>query len=134
MARIRGRVGGHASPLTMNRFECDQCGACCNGSLIVETDEIDLMREPRLIEAEPSLKGYSVPQVLEKYENETGFAILLACSSDRPCPFLVGKKCSIYPTRPNVCVAMQAGDEQCQEARKATGLEPLAPIQQNVIP
>ena len=122
------------SSLPLPRYECDQCGACCNGSLIVETDEIDLMRESRLIEAEPSLKGYSVPQVLEKYENEIGFAILLACSSNRPCPFLAAKRCSIYPTRPNVCVAMQAGDEQCQEARKAARLEPLAPIQQNVIP
>ena len=116
------------------RYECDQCGACCNGSLIVEADELDLMREPRLLEAEPSLKGYSVPQVLAKYENETEFAILIACSTNRPCPFLADKKCSIYPTRPNVCVAMQAGDEQCQDARKASGLEPLAPVLSVAVP
>ena len=121
------------SPQPPPRYECDQCGACCNGSLIVETDEIDLMREPRLIEAEPSLTGYSVPQVLEKYENDTGFAILLACSSNRPCPFLADKKCSIYPTRPNVCVAMQAGDDECQEARKAAGLAPLVSIRSQTI-
>ena len=116
------------------RYECDQCGACCNGSLIVEADEIDLMREPRLIEAEPSLAGQPVAQVLERLQDDIGFSILVACGPNRPCPFLADKKCSIYPTRPNVCVAMQAGDEQCQEARKATGLEPLAPIQPSVIP
>ena len=122
------------SEFPVARYECDQCGACCNGSLIVEADEIDLMREPRLIEAEPSLAGQPVAQVLERLQDDIGFSILVACGPNRPCPFLADKKCSIYPTRPNVCVAMQAGDEQCQEARKATGLEPLAPIQPSVIP
>lgn len=30
-----------------------------------------------------------------------------------------GNQCVIYPTRPNCCVALQAGDEQCQGARSA---------------
>ncbi len=112
----------------MTRFECDQCGACCNGSLIVEADEIDLLREPRLIEADPHLKGQSAEQVVEKLQNDFGLVILLACGTDRPCPFLAAdKRCSIYPTRPNECVAMQAGDDQCQAARRAAGLSPLEP-------
>ena len=112
----------------MPRYECDQCGAYCNGSLIVEADEIDLLREPRLIEADPHLAGQSAEQVIEKFQKDFGLVILLACGTDRPCPFLAAdQRCSIYPTRPNECVAMQAGDEQCQMARQAAGLSPLEP-------
>jgi Fe-S-cluster containining protein len=52
----------------------------------------------------------------------------------RACPFLGGvpgekeRLCGIYPTRPNCCVAMQAGGNQCQESRRMVGLEPLQPI------
>jgi hypothetical protein len=31
----------------------------------------------------------------------------------------------IYPTRPNACVAMQAGEEQCEQARIEMGLQKL---------
>ena len=31
----------------MPQYECDQCGACCK-RLLVECDDIDLMREPKL--------------------------------------------------------------------------------------
>jgi hypothetical protein len=30
-------------------YECDQCGACCKGTVIVEADYLDTRREPRLI-------------------------------------------------------------------------------------
>ena len=32
------------------RYECDQCGACCKGTFIVEADYLDVRREPRVIE------------------------------------------------------------------------------------
>ena len=74
-----------------HRYDCDLCGACCRGTLIVE-------------------------------------AYCLAAS--RSCRFLSAEgRCTIYPTRPNACVAMQAGDEQCQEARGQLGLPPLEPLQ-----
>lgn len=53
---------------------------------------------------------------------------LLIAGPGKPCQFLDGNnRCSIYPTRPNACVAMEAGDEQCQAAREAEGLPPLLP-------
>ena len=51
----------------------------------------------------------------------------LVIAGGKECNFLRGDNtCAIYPTRPNVCVAMQPGDEQCQEAREAEGLGPLS--------
>ena len=120
-----------SSPMT--RFECDQCGACCKGTLIVEADDLDILREPRLIEADPNYAGQSLLQVIDTFQSDVGRALILACGTDRPCAFLgEDNRCQIYPTRPNECVAMQAGDDQCQLARQAVGLEPLAPIQADV--
>jgi Fe-S-cluster containining protein len=111
----------------MPKFECDKCGACCNGSLIVEVEDLDVIREPRLIDADPHWKGTPVEQVL--YEIQTDMkAVIIACG--KPCSFLgQDNQCTIYPTRPNCCVALQAGDEQCQEARAAAGLQPLLAIE-----
>jgi len=110
----------------MARYECDKCGACCKGYLIVETDALDVLREPRLIDADPHHRGKSVHQMVAEIENEWK-AVILACGG--PCEFLdSGNNCSIYPTRPNCCVGLQAGDEQCQDARAAEGLPPLEPV------
>lgn len=114
----------------MPRYECDQCGACCAGTLIVEADILDVLREPRLIEADPHWTGKPLLQVLDALD-EPGRCVLLAAS--RPCRFLgPDERCTIYPTRPNDCVALQAGDEQCQSARQERGLLPLLPIPENV--
>ena len=32
----------------MPHYECDRCGACCAGHLIVEAYHVDVLREPRL--------------------------------------------------------------------------------------
>jgi len=112
------------SPSPLAIYECDSCGACCKGHLIVEADDLDVMREPRLIDADRHHKGKTVHQMIEGMQE--GMAIILACG--QPCSFLgADNRCSIYPTRPNVCVGMEAGDEQCQEARAAEGLPPLLP-------
>ena len=106
----------------MPRYECDKCGACCKGTLIVEVDDFDVIREPRLIDADAHHRGKSVEQMVTEIQND-GKAVILACVT--PCPFLgPDNHCSIYPTRPNCCVAMQAGDEQCQEARAEAGPKP----------
>src|SRR5205085_11803607 len=111
------------SPLNLFRYECDGCGACCKGHLIVEADSIDVLREPRLIEADRHWKGKSVEQVVTAIETDMK-AVLISCGS--ACPFLgADNKCGIYPTRPNACVGMLAGDEQCQASREAAGLPPL---------
>lgn len=114
----------------MMRYECDNCGACCQGHLIVEAEALDIMREPRLLAAEPDLAGRPADEVIAEMQDDFGRVVVLACGTDRPCPFLAADaKCSIYPTRPNECVAMRAGDEQCQRARAAAGLQPLKPVE-----
>jgi Fe-S-cluster containining protein len=116
----------------MPRFECDKCGACCKGSLIVEADDLDVLREPRLIDADRHHVGKSVEQMVHEIQTDMK-AIILVCGS--ACPFLgADNGCTIYPTRPNVCVGMQAGDEQCQEARAAEGLPPLLPVGEEHLP
>lgn len=110
----------------MLRYECDKCGACCKGGLIVEADDLDVLREPRLINADPHHADKSVEQLVMEIQTDMK-VILLACGSR--CAFLgADNACTIYPTRPNACVGMQAGDEQCQTARAEQGLAPLLPI------
>lgn len=65
------------------RFECDCCGLCCS-KLIVEADELDLLREPRLIESDPHWRGQPVQKVLHELETEYK-VIMIACG--RPCTF-----------------------------------------------
>lgn len=107
-------------------YECDQCGACCQGHLIVEVYDIDVMREPSLATAaigRPTWQTYE--QLMSDLEQE-GRCVVIAGS--RPCKFLTESfKCAIYPTRPNVCVSMNAGSDQCQQARSSAGFEPLPP-------
>lgn len=101
------------------QYECDQCGACCR-SLIVEAGWLDALREPKILNVSrhaltlDDLKDGSRCVVL--YDRQT-----------KACPFLVDRQdskcdCSIYPTRPNECVACQAGDPKCQQARMQCGL------------
>jgi Fe-S-cluster containining protein len=111
------------SPLA--KYVCDQSGACCKGHVMVECDELDVLREPRLIDVDPHHRGKTVHQMV--YEIQTEWkAVMLVIG--KPCPFLAENKCSIYPTRPNCCVGMQAGDEQCQQCRATEGLPPLLPV------
>ncbi len=35
------------TPIASKCFECDQCGVCCKGTLIGETDGLDFEREPK---------------------------------------------------------------------------------------
>lgn len=108
--------------MTSENYECDKCGACCR-KLIVEIDHIDVVREPRLLPVVTLLDGHGSI----KFDSEWEKQYHLACAD--PCPMLgVDNLCSIYPTRPNVCIAMEAGSDQCQEAREAAGLEPLKEV------
>ena len=99
------------------RYECDGCGECCRRKL-VDVFEEDVLREPRVGEQmsplrEPGLDG------------EIGY---LNCGSGGSCFFLDGEnRCSIYPTRPVVCVLFPAGSDQCQEVRREAGLPLLEP-------
>lgn len=106
-----------------HRYECDRCGACCRGTLIVEAYHLDALREPRILDADVSGRRFTMDELFDEDK-----CVVLA--ANRPCRFLSAEgHCTIYPTRPNACVAMQAGDEQCQEARSQVGLPPLEPLQ-----
>ena len=112
----------------MDGYECDKCGACCR-QLIVEADDIDLMREPQLLYADRDfVANYGPDEAIEALQEE-GRCLIIA--GGKRCYFLEENQCSIYPTRPNACVAMQAGDEQCQQTRREEGLWQLMPKQRN---
>ena len=105
-------------------YQCDQCGACCKGTVIVEADYLDTRREPKLLVAQVGSCRVSQREL----EEDVGKIVLLACGLDKPCAFISPRnRCTIYSTRPNVCVAFEAGSEQCQEARALLGVERLLP-------
>jgi Fe-S-cluster containining protein len=107
----------------MTFYECDCCGACCRGTLIVEAFTLDVIREPRVLHADVNGRVPTIDDLLEEEK-----CVVLAANV--PCRFLgENNRCTIYPTRPNVCVGMQTGDEQCQDARERRGLPPLQPRQ-----
>jgi len=74
-------------------MECIRCGRCCREA-IIEVCELDLIREPRL-----------KPHI-DPFKHRSGEYMLKT-----PCPFLEGDKCSIYPTRPSVCVGFEPGSQ-----------------------
>ncbi|ODU02548.1 MAG: hypothetical protein ABS79_00290 [Planctomycetes bacterium SCN 63-9] len=102
--------------------ECDRCGLCCR-QLIIEIAHVDVVREPRLLPpATRLLDGNGAISYESDWDKEYG----LACGSSHPCPMLAEDGlCSIYPTRPNVCVSFEAGSAQCEELREAAGLPRL---------
>jgi Fe-S-cluster containining protein len=105
--------------------ECDKCGACCR-QLIVEVYDLDVMREQHLATADISgaTRGDTYQALMADLEQE-GHCLVIAGGGEA-CEFLRGDNtCAIYPTRPNACVGLQAGDEQCHMARKAEGIPPL---------
>ena len=112
-------------PCPPMRPSCDQCGACCKGHLIVEAYELDVLREQHLATADIGewTRDMTYETLIAALEQE-GRCLVIVGGDE--CKFLRGDNtCAIYPTRPNVCVGLQAGDEQCQEARIAEGLPPL---------
>ncbi len=104
------------------RYECDNCGACCK-ALIIEVYDSDVLREPRLAKHVKPFKPSDVDD-----ENPRGlrpFGLLAAC---QPCPFLTtASECGIYTTRPLDCVLFEPGGAQCQETRGRLGFSPLKP-------
>lgn len=96
------------------KYECDRCGACCGGQLIIEADCVDAEREPRLLEH----TNLTLDQLQEPTEHGFFRVIMLRDPERRCCPFLDtqsgGATCQIHPTRPHTCVGFPAGGPQCQ--------------------
>lgn len=100
-------------------FECDGCGACCR-TFPVFASTSDADREPRI-----ATEGRTLPAHLatDRWSYQ-----LHPLPFHESCCFLDGdRRCTIYPTRPDVCRAFPAGGEQCQAARVRVGLPPLPP-------
>ena len=93
---------------------CQQCGCCCR-HFIVEAGILDVLREPRLLQTNQC--GEHGPPTIE--ELERGEKVVIVAMGQRwPCKFLgPDNQCTIYPTRPNECVAFVAGSAKCLEAR-----------------
>ena len=113
----------------MPTYESDKCGACCKGSLLVEAYDLDVRREPKLATADIGVWTREMTMQALMAELEDVGKCLLIAGGAHSCRFLdEDNACRIYPTRPNVCVAMDPGDEQCQEARSEQGIPPLEPL------
>ncbi len=107
--------------LTQLIFECDQCGACCR-HLILEADHCDAIREPRIQTEGRLLDGHG------KIEFEEAAWSLMNKGAPHDCVFVnEDNTCGVYQTRPDMCVSLQAGSEQCQLARTMAKLESLKP-------
>jgi hypothetical protein len=103
----------------MSTFECDSCGACCR-TFPIFASAVDAAREPRV-----AAEGRELPPHLAA----PGWTYQLhPLPFHEACCFLDGAaRCTIYPTRPDVCRAFAAGSDPCQEARARQGLPPLPP-------
>jgi Fe-S-cluster containining protein len=98
---------------------CDNCGLCCE-ELLVEATAVDVLREPRIDLERPIHNRSPQLSVLD--------ACWIVAGPGSPCPFLTPRKrCDIYPTRPNGCVAFAPGSPKCQELRKESGMAPVVP-------
>ena len=87
--------------------ECQKCGHCCK-NLIIEIGEHDVLREPKLLEHIMKSAVIEPPKEDWEYDLNRQYGLEI------PCHFLVDNKCSIYPTRPNVCVGFEFGSFQCK--------------------
>ena len=106
------RIGVHTRVL-MSENICQSCGACCSHSADwprfgLETDSA-LALIPRAFIARNGMR----------------------CEGNR-CSALDGivgrhTTCRIYAVRPDVCRACEPGDDACNQARTAAGLEALDP-------
>ena len=104
-------------------YACDCCGACCQGALLVEAYELNVIREPRLLHAD--IGGWK--RTIDDLADETRCILLAA---NRPCQSwgLTIAAASILPVPMSVW-GCRLGDEQCQQVRGKLGLPPLEPVQ-----
>lgn len=84
-------------------FGCIECGACCSGPdegyIWITKPEIEILAEYLRV---------TIEQLQKKYLNRIGWrTTIIENANSKDCIFLVnsdsGRKCSIYPARPNQC-------------------------------
>jgi len=92
---------------------CLKCGSCCR-ELILEIEHLDIVREPKLLEYATLLDGHGQITYDSDWEKE----YMLPA----PCPFLVDNQCSIYPTRPNICVGFDPDGDEKEKCKGKQGV------------
>jgi Fe-S-cluster containining protein len=98
-------------------FDCNGCGACCR-TFPIFAAAADAANEPRVAAEGRTLPGHLAT---ERWTYQ-----LYPLPFHETCCFLdAGARCTIYPTRPDVCREFAAGGDQCQTARARVGLPPL---------
>ena len=109
----------------MGVSECQQCGACCRGLLWILVNWGDRIREPRLnaVVEDPS----------EGQSQDMRQQVFALAGPGRLCPFLSGRECMIYDTRPEACRHHEPGGPHCLQCRLAygacrTAVQPAGPV------
>ncbi len=103
-------------------FDCQLCGACCYNRTenVAEGFTTYVEVEPKdVIQRRPNLmRRYVI------YSDETPY---LRMEQDGRCSALKGKlgdfvKCQIYESRPKACRRIEAGSQECLDARAERGI------------
>lgn len=97
-------------------MDCRRCGKCCR-KLIIEIEERDVDRDPRIKAAAVLLDGNGSIKFKSRWERE----YMLVCGS--PCKLLENNECSVYDKRPDTCRGFEPGFGQCQWVRDEISFE-----------
>ena len=76
-------------------IDCRNCGNCCK-TLGINVDEKDIQRlaDHFIMDVDDFMRKY-----VEEDKDEGGYTF----RNSPPCPFLIGKRCSVYSARPEAC-------------------------------
>ena len=103
------------------RFDCQACGACCCNTarnlMLGDRDYVEVNKTDKLFQqGKDLLKKLTV-------RNGAGVLHLQLIGDEQRCISLhgdigAGVGCEIYSLRPSGCRTVEAGDEECQRARR----------------
>ena len=77
-------------------FECQQCGACCEGYGGTYVTEGDILAISDHI-------GISAEDFIKKYGTKSGSGLVLVQGRDGYCVFAEQGRCKIHPVKPRMC-------------------------------
>jgi len=105
---------------------CQMCGCCCQTFSVFASSQ-DALREPRI-----AIEAITIEPWLQTAERAYR---LFPLPFHEGCAFLDPTgRCAIHPTRPGVCRKFEPGCRQCDEAREAHGLAPIASTSGGLLP